>query len=187
LIIELIFLHFARVGNGNKLNDLKKEVTMRKLFLPLILILLISNLGLSTTLNKTKFGAGLQNTPPQGGISGIYNHSQKISFQCVIGSSIGGRFIYRFYRQDNYNLYGYGGFSLGLYYYHDNYYYDYYDPDPGTRLGLDGGCGIEYNLKSISNDLPSIYTTMELGINISRFYFPVALGLGFHYYFDLSE
>jgi len=147
----------------------------------LVSIILLQGTIMGATPESGKFGLGIQLTSPHYGLSGIYNHSEEISFQGVIGTgywgSIGGRILYRFEKKEFYNLYGYG--ALGLYTQgYSNYYFS-------SGFSLGAGAGIEYNWKGLSEDLPPVFTNLEAGL--SSVYPHINIGVGFHYYFNISD
>lgn len=135
-----------------------------------------------------KIGAGLQSSFPTFGISGIYNLNEQMAAQAVLGfigstSAFGGRFLYRFRREENYNFYGYG--MLGIFRHktwglHDKYILKW---ETETVAGFGLGGGVEYFFEG----LPEIGWNAELGIGIVDFeYYDFSafmFGLGAHYYF----
>ncbi len=115
------------------------------------------------------FGIGFQSSWPSYGISGLYDMSDQITVQAVIGAlgtvtNFGGRLMYRFQTAPVYDLYGFGSVGyLG---------YDYGFGSEGV-VGFGGGAGIELDWASIfesaEGGFPPLYTSIELGFMLANF------------------
>jgi hypothetical protein len=142
-----------------------------------------------------RFGIGFASSWPAYGISGTMRISEAITGEAVLGffgaiSNFGGRAWYRFNRNQNYDLYGYGAVSLYRY-----GYTEFVGPTLSTRratesvLGLGGGAGIESGIQTLFKDdsLPPIFLNWEIGIamaNFDRYNFSsFVYGGGIHYRF----
>lgn len=139
-----------------------------------------------------RFGVGFSSSWPAYGISGTLHVNPTFTGEAVIGffgalTSVGGRLWYRFDRNSNYDLYGYGGVSL--------YRYSTNLAILGDRVsesvfGAGFGAGIEAGLPTLFKDeeFPPIFVNAELGLALASFEYyggfsTLALGLGIHYRF----
>ncbi len=145
-------------------------------------------------LQGGKFGVGFASSWPSYGLSGTYQMSETLTAEAVVGffgsiRSFGARGWYRFNRNTNYDLYGYGTINL--------YQYDYTTVNAAFRvvdetesvLGLGGGAGIEAGIQTLFKDrtLPPIFLNWEVGIAIASFdyynFSSFVFGGGLHYRF----
>lgn len=128
-------------------------------------------------------GAGLQLTWPTYGFSFMYDLSERLSAQAVLGAAFGlaisGRGLYRFSPQELFIPYAYG--EVGT--------WTGFRTSSGT-LNFGAGGGVEADPRRIIEDLddfPPIYVSLEAGINVITFsgfnttYFQI--GPAFHYRF----
>ena len=138
--------------------------------------------------SASPFGVGFQASWPAYGLSGLYDVNEQITAQAVIGflgtvTTFAGRGIYRFQRDDLYNLYGFGeagvlrwagaGFASE------------------TALGIGGGAGIEFDLaeafSSETDSFPPLFASLEIGLTLANFdnynFSLLGLGGGIHYRF----
>ncbi|MEZ4702037.1 MAG: hypothetical protein R2834_17015 [Rhodothermales bacterium] len=139
-----------------------------------------------------RFGIGFASAWPAYGLSGTLQMSPTLTAEAVLGffgpvTNVGGRIWYRFNRNENYDLYGYGGASIYRY---------------STNLGILGGkvsesvigagvgAGIETGLPKLFKDeeFPPIFVNAELGLALATFdyyggFSTISLGLGIHYRF----
>ena len=134
------------------------------------------------------YGFGAQYAAPAFGLSGMYDFTDKISGQAVLGffgglQSYSGRVLYRFKKEKAYDVYGFG--TVGVWQY----------SGPGTSsstTGFGAGVGLEYSWRKVlgSSDLPPLFGNIELGFvslsgdltgydNFSSFVY----GFGIHYRF----
>lgn len=136
-----------------------------------------------------RFGVGTASSWPAYGLSGTYHVNEKVTAQAVLGffgtvSSFSARGWYRFNRNAEYDIYGYG--TVGM------YRYDYttiLDNDTESVLGLGAGVGIETSLGKLfdQEDFPPIFANTELGLTYANFDFysfsALTFGFGIHYRF----
>jgi hypothetical protein len=134
-----------------------------------------------------RFGIGFQSSWPSYGISGIVDVTNRISAQAVVGafgtvSNFSGRGIYRFMREEIYNLYGFGTGGV--------WRYNHVGLDESV-LGLGGGAGMELDWRRILGSeetrFPPIFSSLELGIVHANFdvynFSSFSIGGGIHYRF----
>lgn len=130
---------------------------------------------------RPKYGIGLQWAAPAFGVSGMYNFTNRITGQAVLGF-IGGlqtyaaRGLYRFKRQKTLSLYGYG--TLGAWRYSGAL-------TSSSALGFGGGVGVEYGWGQLYGNLEMGYVGLSgelAGYNDSSS--SVTYGIGIHYKFD---
>ena len=104
-----------------------------------------------------QYGVGLAASFPAYGFSGMYDVSDQLSAQAVVGfggvlSTATGRVLYRFNQKPAYDLFGYGSagawFGLGE-----------------TVPAIGGGAGVEVNWGRVFNaeDFPPLFSTFEVG------------------------
>jgi len=134
--------------------------------------------------DELPYAVGTQWSAPAYGVSGKFDLSKKVTGQAVLGffgtvSQFSGRILYRFQKNNAYDIYGYG--SVGSW----NYSFG------GSAVGFGGGVGLEYSWpKLLDNaDVPPLFGNLELGFvtlgtefegyNFSSFGF----GIGIHYRF----
>jgi hypothetical protein len=133
-----------------------------------------------------RYGVGFQSSWPAWGLSGTYEVNERITAQAVLGllgtlNSISARGLYRFQKNENYDLYGFG--TVGMWSY-----------TVGTRensLGVGGGAGVELNWQRIlgadRGDFPPIFSTVDLGLVLATFehynFRGLQIGTGIHYRF----
>lgn len=135
------------------------------------------------------FALGFQSSWPAYGISGIYDVTDKLGAQLVLGAfgnwtTFTGRGLYRLSQQEKYGVYGFG--SLGF------YSYSYNIPgasDSESSLILGAGGGMEFSLPALfdDGDFPPVYWSAELGFTAGSFEFydwrGFTWGSGLHYRF----
>lgn len=139
----------------------------------------------------SKFGIGFQSSFPAYGISGLYDVSEQITAQAVLGlfgslTTISGRGLYHFNIQPKYNLFGFG--TVGFWRYNHPF-----GIDDESTIGLGGGAGIELDWEAIvTNDgqngtFPPLYSTFDIGLTYAGFdvydFSAFMLGVGLHYRF----
>lgn len=141
-----------------------------------------------------RYGVGFASSWPSYGISGTLQMSETLTAEAIIGalgtvSHFGGRVWYRFNRNVNYDLYGYG--AVGVY----RYRYTNFDRfgarirDTESVLGLGAGVGIEAGLQKLLGDenfLP-LFINAEFGLALASFEYynfsSFSFGAGIHYRF----
>ncbi len=143
-----------------------------------------------------RFGIGFSSSWPAYGISGTLQFSETLTGEAVVGffgalTNVGGRVWYRFNRNQNYDLYGYGGVSL--------YRYSVNLGILGGRVsenvfGAGFGAGVEAGLPRLfkDEDFPPIFVNAELGLALASFQYygsfsTLSLGLGAHYRFGSKK
>ena len=135
----------------------------------------------------TRFGIGFQSSWPSYGISGLYDLSEQITLQGIIGAfgtvtNFGVRGLYRFQTEDKYDLYGFG--TAGM------WSYDY-SVDTENVVGFGGGAGVELDWRRIltpeDNSFPPLFSSIDIGFVLANFehydFSGVTIGGGFHYRF----
>jgi len=154
-------------------------------------VALLTLLGASVSLSAGDFSgkniyAGFQSTWPSHGLSVKMDFTDKITGQAVVGflgdlSHYSVRGLYKFKKEQFYNMYGYG--SLGLWTWDS----DYSGWKDESVVGVGGGAGIEYDLRGLDSSFIPLFVNAELGLNIASFdhydFSSVGLGLGVHYKF----
>ena len=147
--------------------------------------------------SASPFGVGFQASWPAYGLSGLYDVNEQITAQAVLGflgtvTSFTGRGIYRFQREDLYNLYGFGEAGVLSWSGATRLDDDLRVVDRRENvLGIGGGAGIELDLAeafaSETDTFPPLFASLEIGLTFSRFeYYNLSLlgiGGGIHYRF----
>ena len=143
---------------------------------------------------ETKYGVGFQSSFPAYGISGMVDANDALSAQGIIGffgnlKTFAGRGLYRFRKESNWNIYGYGmtgawsytGFRVGEAF--------AIEETTETVLGFGAGAGIEYDWRAWNAELPPVVWNLELGVGVVDFdqvnynFSTLLLGAGVHYRF----
>lgn len=134
--------------------------------------------------SELPYGVGAQWAAPAYGVSGMYDFSEEVSGQVVLGffgpvSAFSGRILYRFQKSDAYDLYGYG--TVGSWNYSRG----------GSSVGFGAGAGLEYSWPKLldNSEAPPLFGNIEVGFvtlsnefegyNFSSFVY----GVGIHYRF----
>jgi hypothetical protein len=141
----------------------------------------------------SRFGVGFQSSWPAYGLSGLFDVSDRITAQAVLGAfgavtTLSGRGLYHFNRQTKYSLFGFG--SVGVW----RYGYDVLGvSDSETTVGVGGGAGVELDWQGILNDdddgdsFPPLFSTIDLGLTMASFdaynWNAFSFGVGLHYRF----
>lgn len=133
------------------------------------------------------YGIGTQYAAPAFGVSGIYDFTNSVSGQAVLGffgglQSYSGRVLYRFNRKKAYDLYGYG--TLGVWRYSGI-------GETESATGIGGGVGLEYSWQHLfdSADIPPLFGNIEIGFvsltgEFNNYTFSsFVYGAGIHYRF----
>jgi hypothetical protein len=137
------------------------------------------------SLNTNNVYVGLQSSYPAHGLSVKMDLDSKISVQGILGflgtvNSYTVRGIYKFKKEQFYNLYGFG--SLGMMTWDGTGTYA-----DETIFGIGGGGGLEYDLRGIDRTFIPLYLNFELNFNLTDFdnynMSVAGLGLGLHYKF----
>lgn len=144
---------------------------------------------------NTKYGIGGQFTTPVFGVSGMMDINENISAQAIIGFlgdlfMIGGKGLYKFNKDEYWNIYGYG--LIGPSWYTTDKYNSTartYEEITEFNIMFGGGAGFEYNWKALSESLPDLFWNIELGFGILSFdetdydISGITFGAGVHYRF----
>ena len=147
----------------------------------------LSTMSLSATDFAGKnIYAGFQSSWPSHGLSVKMDVTDTITGQAVVGflgdlNSYAVRGIYKFQKDQYYNMYGFG--SVGLWTWDGSYYYG-----SESVVGIGGGAGIEYDLRGLGPQMKvPLFVSAELGLNIASFdhynFSSLGLGVGIHYKF----
>jgi hypothetical protein len=133
-----------------------------------------------------RFGIGFQSSLPAWGLSAMYDINDQVTAQAIVGAfgtltTFGGRGLYRFSKEEAYNLYGYG--TVGMWSY------------PGiireNVVGFGGGAGIELDWRRIlgsdTGSFPPIFSSIDIGMVLASFEYynfsGFTMGGGIHYRF----
>lgn len=141
-----------------------------------------------------KWGVGFQGSFPAYGFSGMMDINETISVQAILGffgdlNTYAGRGLYRFKKEDDWEIYGYG--MIGAWSYDGVRVRSLFVLEKYTEtvIGFGAGAGIEYDFRALSPDLPPLFGNVELGIGIVDFnkvnydFNTLLIGLGVHYRF----
>ena len=165
--------------------------------LVVFVVLFFSVLGVTfgQSACPTDFGIGVQAAFHSFGISGILDVANKVSIQAILGffgdlKSYGGRLLYRFNKEEFWNVYGFG--MLGA--------WSYTGLSTGANLsrstttetvfGFGAGAGVEYNLEGLTHKfIPffPLYINLEIGFGAVNFkqvaynFSPLMVGAGVHF------
>jgi hypothetical protein len=146
----------------------------------------------TTSDGGSRFGLGFQSSWPAYGLSGIYDVNDRITAQAVLGAlgavtTVSGRGLYHFSRQEKYSLFGFG--TVGLW----RYSYDILGHDESeSTVGVGGGAGVELDWQGILDEdddgsFPPLYSTIDLGLTMASFdaynWNAFGFGVGLHYRF----
>lgn len=133
-----------------------------------------------------KFGVGFQSSFPAYGISGSMDVNENITAQAIIGffgslKTYAGRGLYRFKKEQHWEMYGYG--MIGA------WNYGFLGVSE-TVLGFGAGAGLEYDWRAFNPDLPPLFWNIELGIGFVDFsdevnynFSTLLIGIGVYYRF----
>ena len=141
---------------------------------------LASSAATAKPMKNGKYGAGVQLSFPTGGLSVKKEMSDTLTAQATIGGGgyytvIGGRALYKFKKEPDYDIYGFGGLS------YINWSYFGYNE---SAVGFGGGAGVEYDVtKEISVNGELGYYGANFGTGFTGSYGGVGLGIGAHYWF----
>ncbi len=141
--------------------------------------------SLTDSIKDNGVYVGFQSSWPSYGISAKMDVGDKMAVQGIIGflgtvNSYSLRGIYKFQREQFYNLYGFG--SLGILTWGGVGSYG-----SESVFGFGAGGGVEYDLRGIDSSFIPIFINLELGITIANFdnysFGSTGVGLGLHYKF----
>jgi hypothetical protein len=149
--------------------------------------------GASAQEDNGRFGVGFQSSWPAYGLSGVYDVSEKVTAQAVVGafgalSTLSGRGLYHFQRQESHSLYGFG--TVGVWRHSWNFAGG---SSSETSPGIGGGAGVEFDWRNILNgsgngsDFPPIFSSIDIGFVAASFdnynFSGLVIGAGLHYRF----
>ena len=134
---------------------------------------------------ETRWGVGFQSSFPAYGLSGLYDMSERITLQAVLGAlgtvtTFSGRGLYRFQTEEKFDLYGFG--TVGMWRWSSRFVDE-------TSLGIGGGAGIELDWRSIIGDsgVPPLFSSVDVGLTLASFdtynFNALTIGVGLHYRF----
>lgn len=146
------------------------------------------------------FGIGFQSSWPAWGISGLYDLNPTLTAQAVLGtfgplSTISGRLLYHFNRQETHNFYGFGTVGVWRARYDVPVFEGFsFRTERRTEsvVGLGGGAGVELNWREIiqmeEGSFPPLFSTIDLGLSFANFdaydnFSLLSIGVGLHYRF----
>ena len=141
---------------------------------------LASSAATAKPMKNGKFGVGAQLSFPTGGISVKKEMSDTLTAQVTIGGGgyytiIGGRGLFKFKKEPDYDIYGFGGLAyinwkfLGL---------------SESSVGFGAGAGMEYDVtKEITVNGELGYYGASFGNGFTGSYDGIGFGLGAHYWF----
>lgn len=141
-------------------------------------------------LKNGKFGVGLSTSGAFGsfGLSAKKELTDDISAEVILGflgtyTNFGAKGIYKFQKDAQYDLYGYGSLSYWSYDYGSRFYYGGREYGKTTGIGFGAGAGIEYDVA------PDITVNGELGFNAVNWDYGYSgmgvfnIGVAAHYWF----
>ena len=161
-------------------------MTIFKKALVTVAMLALSTQATATDFSNKNIYAGFQSSWPSHGLSAKMDFTDKITGQAVIGflgalNNYSVRGIYKFKKEQFYNMYGYG--SLGLWTWDS----DHHLYDDESVVGVGGGAGFEYDLRGLDSTFIPLFVNAELGLNIASFdhynFSSLGVGVGLHYKF----
>ena len=142
-------------------------------------------LGAPLADGQGRLAAGLQTSFVSGGLSLKYRVTEKVTAQGTLGvlgslTNYGVRGLYHFTEEDFWSAYGFGG--VGLWRYDGGRFFR-----SESVFGVNGGAGVEYDLRGLAPTLPAVFVSGELGLGVANFdnysFSSVGLGFGLHYRF----
>lgn len=134
---------------------------------------------------RPKIGVGFQASWPAYGFSGIYDVSETLSGQAVLGffgtwTTVSARGLARFAQRPQVEPYGYG--MLGLWSFSAL-------ADDASTVSFGGGAGVDIDLRMLAPDLPALFWNVELGLSVVSEVIDtydgafMSFGTGLHYRF----
>jgi len=142
---------------------------------------------------ESRFGIGFQSAFPAYGLSGLYDVNDRITAQAILGAfgtltTISGRVLYNFQKEEKHALYGFG--TTGLW--RHSFRSVLGSSDTESVVGFGGGAGVELNWRTIIDDspdstFPRLFSSIDIGFVAASFDFydfsGLVIGAGFHYRF----
>ncbi len=140
-----------------------------------------------------RFGVGFQSSWPAYGLSGMYDLNDRLTAQAVLGAfgtltTVSGRGLYHFQREEKYSLYGFG--TVGVW---RHSYRVIGVSESETSPGVGGGAGLELDWRRLldgsgnGSGFPPIFSSIDLGFVAASFdnynFSGLVIGAGLHYKF----
>jgi hypothetical protein len=136
-----------------------------------------------------RLGVGFQSSWPAYGLSGVYDVNERLTAQAVIGAfgsltTLSGRGLYHFQRQEKYSLYGFG--TVGIW---RHSFRALGISESETSPGVGGGAGVELDWRRLLDDsgFPPLFSSIDLGFVAASFdnynFSGMVIGAGLHYRF----
>lgn len=140
-----------------------------------------------------RLGVGFQSSWPAYGLSGLYDVNERLTAQAVIGAfgsvtTISGRGLYHFQREEKYSLYGFG--TVGIW---RHSFRALGNSESETSPGVGGGAGIELDWRGLldasgnGSGFPPLFSSIDLGFVAASFdnynFSGLVIGAGLHYRF----
>ncbi len=133
---------------------------------------------------RPKVGIGFQTSWPAWGLSGMYDVTERVSGQAVLGffggwTTFSGRGLYHFGQEPQVRPYGYG--MLG--------FWRYSLITSASAVTFGAGAGIDLDLRKLAPELPPLFANAEFGISMVDLALAgytgatMAFGAGLHYRF----
>ncbi|TVR63918.1 MAG: hypothetical protein EA422_08110 [Gemmatimonadales bacterium] len=147
----------------------------------------------AATPDPGRFGVGFQSSWPAYGLSGTYAVNERVTAQGVVGAfgsltTLSGRGLYHFQKQEKYSLYGFG--TAGIWRHSFQFLGG---SESETSPGLGGGAGIELDWRRLldtggdGSGFPPLFSTIDLGFVAASFdnynFSGLVIGAGIHYRF----
>jgi hypothetical protein len=141
----------------------------------------------------SRLGVGFQSSWPAYGLSGVYDVSDRITAQAVVGAfgsltTLSGRGLYRFQTEEKYSMYGFG--TVGIW---RHSFRGLGTSANETSPGVGGGAGIELDWRQIldasgnGSGFPPLFSSIDLGFVAASFdnynFSGLVFGAGLHYRF----
>jgi hypothetical protein len=155
-------------------------------------VAMLAMAGAAEAQEESRFGIGFQRSWPAYGISGLYDVNDRITAQAVVGafgtlSTLSGRVLYNFQKEEKHALYGYGTSGVWRHSFRSVGF-----SDSETSFGAGGGAGVELNWRNIVDDspdstFPRLFSSLDIGFVTARFdwydFSGITIGGGIHYRF----
>lgn len=165
-----------------------------QLAIAIVLAFVVFSNAFAQDRDDLKWGAGFQGSFPAYGLSGMMDINEMISVQAILGffgslNTYAGRGLYRFKKEEDWEIYGYG--MIGAWSYDGVRFRTGFGIENYTEtvIGFGAGAGLEYDWRAFNPDLPPLFWNIELGIGIVDFndvnynFNTLLIGAGVHYRF----
>jgi hypothetical protein len=155
-------------------------------------VAMLAMAGAAEAQEESRFGIGFQSSWPAYEISGLHDVNDRITAQAVVGafgtlSTLSGRVLYNFQKEEKHALYGYGTSGVWRHSFRSVGF-----SDSETSFGAGGGAGVELNWRNIVDDspdstFPRLFSSLDIGFVTARFdwydFSGITIGGGIHYRF----